>query len=97
MPVFITLIRWTDQGIKNVKDAPSRLDQAREALKAVGGEMKAFYLTFGAYDGVVISEAPTGKAYAQFALSVASQGNVQTETLRGFTEEQYREIIAALP
>ena len=97
MPTFITLVQWTTKGIENVKDGPSRLDQAREAVKAVGGELKAYYLTLGAYDGVAISEFPTGKAYAQFILSVASQGNIRTETLRSFTEEQYRDIIASLP
>ncbi len=96
MPTFIMLLRWTEQGIKNIKDSPSRIDQAREDIKAVGGEMKDFYLTLGPYDAVAICEAPTGKAYAQFALSVGSKGNVQTETLRSFSEEQYRDIIASL-
>jgi len=51
MPTFITLLQWTQKGIENVKEGPSRLDQAREALKAVGGELKAYYLTLGEYDG----------------------------------------------
>jgi len=59
--------------------------------------MKDFYLTLGPYDAIAICEAPTGKAYAQFALSVGSKGNVQTETLRSFSEDQSREIIASLP
>ncbi len=97
MPTFITLLQWTQKGIENVKEGPSRLDQAREALKAVGGEMKAYYLTLGDYDGVVISEVPSGKVYTQFILSVGSQGNVRTVTLQAFPEEEYRDIIASLP
>jgi uncharacterized protein with GYD domain len=97
MPTFVTLLQWTQKGIENVKEGPSRLDQAREALKAVGGEMKAYYLTLGDYDGVVISEVPSGKVYTQFILSVGSQGNVRTVTLRAFPEEEYRDIIASLP
>ncbi len=45
MPTFITLLKWTEQGIKNIKESPSRVDQAREAIKAVGEEMKDFYLS----------------------------------------------------
>ncbi len=59
--------------------------------------MKAYYLTLGDYDGVVISEVPSGKAYTQFILSTGSQGNVRTVTLRAFPEEEYRDIIASLP
>lgn len=59
--------------------------------------MRAYYLTLVDYDGVAISEAPSGKEYTQFILSIASQGNVRTETLRAFTEEQYRDIISSLP
>ncbi len=97
MPTFITLLRWTPKGIENIKDAPSRLEQAREALKAAGGEMKAYYLTLGDYDGVAIIEAPSGKAYTQFILSSVSQGNVRTKTLRALTEEEYRDIVVSLP
>ena len=50
MPTYIALLRWTQEGIENVKEGPSRLDQAKGALKAVGGELKAFYLTMGSYD-----------------------------------------------
>jgi uncharacterized protein with GYD domain len=58
MPTYITLLRWTQQGIQNIKESPARLDQAQEAIKAAGGELKAFYLTMGQYDGVAINEAP---------------------------------------
>ena len=47
MPTYIALLRWTQKGIENVKESPSRLDQAKEALRAVGGEFKDFYLTRG--------------------------------------------------
>ncbi len=97
MPTFITLLQWTQKGIENVKEGPSRLDQVREALKAVGGELKAYYLTLGEYDGVAISEVPSGKVYTQFILSTGTQGNVRTVTLRAFPEEEYRDIIASLP
>jgi uncharacterized protein with GYD domain len=97
MPTYITLLRWTQQGIQNIKESPARLDQAKEAIKAAGGELKAFYLTMGQYDGVAISEAPNDESYARTLLAIGSAGAVRTETLWAFPEEDYRTIIAALP
>ncbi|MEJ2151059.1 MAG: GYD domain-containing protein [Chloroflexota bacterium] len=97
MPVYITLIKYTQQGIQNMKDSPSRLEQAKAAIRAAGGVMHAFYLTMGQYDAVSISEAPSDEVYAATMLAIASAGAVSTETLRAFTEDEYREIVAAIP
>jgi uncharacterized protein with GYD domain len=97
MPTYIALFQWTQKGIENVKDSPKRLDRAKEAIKTAGGKMHAFYLTMGRYDGVVISEAPSDEAYAKTMLGLASAGAIRTETLRAFTEEEYRKLISSLP
>jgi uncharacterized protein with GYD domain len=97
MPTYISLLRWTQKGIETVKDGPGRVDAYKKALKAAGGEMKAFYLVQGQYDIVVIEELPNDEAKAKLALALGAAGNVRTETLRAFTEDEYRKIIAALP
>jgi uncharacterized protein with GYD domain len=97
MATYISLIKFTQQGITNIKDAAARLDSRKESLKALGTELKAFYLTMGRYDVVAIIEAPNDETAAKAALASASDGNVTTETLRAFTEDEYRAIIAALP
>ena len=97
MATYISLIKLTHQGITSIKDAPARLDAGKETLKSFGSELKAFYLTMGSYDIVAISEAPDDAAAAKVALTIGSAGNVTTETLRAFTEDEYREIVAALP
>jgi uncharacterized protein with GYD domain len=97
MPTYITLYKLTQKGIENIKESPSRLDAARQAAKAMGVEGKAFYLTMGQYDFVVIREVPDDETVAKLALAHGSRGFVRTETLRAFTEEEYRKIIAALP
>ena len=97
MPTFISFVNWTDQGIKNVKEAPNRLEAARAALKGLGGEVKDVYVTNGQYDMVVIADAPDGDAMATFALDVGAQGNVRTETVRGFTEGEFQKIVSNLP
>lgn len=97
MPTYITLFRYTQKGAQEIKGGPGRLDAAKQAAKAAGGEIKAFYLTLGQYDGVLITEAPNDEVVATRLLHTASQGNLQTETLRAFTESEYRKIVAALP
>ena len=96
MPTFITLLRWTSQGLQSVRESPSRLDAARKGFEAAGVKMKNFYMVTGRYDLVMISEAPDDAAMARATLSVASKGNVQTETLRAFSEDEYRIIIGAM-
>jgi len=97
MPTFITLVNYTEEGIENVKESPARLDAAKAAFRAAGAEIKGFYLVLGRYDMVLIAEGPDAETAAKLALAIGSQGNVRTETLRAFTEEEYRKIIAALP
>ncbi len=97
MPTYITLLRFTQKGIESIKEGPTRLDAAKQTYRAMGGELKAFYLTMGQYDAVVISEAPDDETRAKLALAIGSMGNSQTETFRAFTEDEYRKIIAALP
>jgi uncharacterized protein with GYD domain len=97
MPTYISLLNWTQQGIQTVRDAPARLDAGKQAIKAMGGELKGFYLVMGQYDFVLIAELPNDEAVATLLLSLGAQGNVRTTTMRAFTEEEYRKLVAALP
>ncbi len=97
MATYISLLRYSEQGIKNIKESPSRLDAVRDLFKTVGGELKAFYLVTGQYDAVCIGEAPDDATMARILLTVGSKGNVRTETFRAFTEDEFRKIIAGLP
>ena len=96
MPTYIALLNWTGQGIKNVNDSPSRLDAGREAFKKLGVNLKETYLTMGRYDHVCIIEAPDDEAFATAMLTLGAQGNVKSETLKAFTEDQYRKICASI-
>jgi uncharacterized protein with GYD domain len=97
MPQFVTLVRYTQQGISKIKESPSRFDAAKKAAEAVGGKVLAWYLTMGRYDAVLISEFPTDEACAKFTLSAGQLGNISTETMKAFPEQEYREIIGSLP
>lgn len=96
MPTYIALMKWTSQGISRVKDSPNRLDSGREAFKKMGVEIKDTYLTMGRYDLVCMIDAPDDETLAQAMLSLGSQGNLTTETLKAFDEGQYRKIIGSL-
>jgi uncharacterized protein with GYD domain len=96
MPHFVTLIRYTQQGIAKIKESPKRLDAAKKAAEKAGGKIHAWYLTMGKYDAVLISEFPNDEAGALFMLSVGAMGNVTTQTLKAFTEAEYRKIISGL-
>ena len=96
MATYIALIRWTQQGAVNVKDSPKRLEAGREAFKKLGVEIKDTYLTMGRYDLVCVIEGPNDETVAGALLSLGSQGNVQTETLKAWTEDEFRRITGSL-
>jgi uncharacterized protein with GYD domain len=96
MPNYIALLKWTQQGIENVKDSPGRLDAGRKAFKKSGVKIKDTYLTMGRYDLVCIIDAPDDETAARAMLTLGSQGNVQSETLKAFTEAEYRKIVGSL-
>jgi len=96
MPTYVTLVHYTEQGVKTFKDLPQRLEETRTAGEAVGAKLVAFYLTMGQYDAVVISEAPDDQAIARLALAAGERGNVRTETLRAFTEDEAKRIASGL-
>ncbi|MDI7860939.1 GYD domain-containing protein [Rhizobiaceae bacterium n13] len=96
MTTYIVLINWTEQGIKNVRDSPRRLDAAKKLLSDMGGSFKQFYLTMGDHDMVAVCEAPDDAVAARFALVLGMGGNVRTRTLKAFPEAAYREIITSL-
>ena len=96
MATYLIHAQLTDQGIRNVKESPKRLDLGRKKLKEMGGEMKAFYLTMGKYDSVAIVDVPDDEKFARFLLWLGSQGNLRTHTVKAFTEDEYRKIIGGI-
>ena len=96
MPSYIVLLKWTAQGIEGVKGSPARLDAGRKAFKKLGVKIKDTYLTMGRYDLINIVEAPDDETFARAMLTLGSQGNVQTETLKAFSEADYRKIIDSI-
>ena len=97
MPSYIALLKWTPQGLQDIKQSPTRLDAAKKGFQAAGVTMKSFYMVTGQYDMIAVVEAPDDTTLAKAILTAASQGSIVTETCRAFTEDEYRQIVGALP
>lgn len=97
MATYVTLFRYTQKGFENIKEHPKRLDAVRKAIAGAGGKLVGFYLTMGQYDLVAICELPDDETMARAALGAASQGLVRSETMRAFTDDEYRQLVAGLP
>jgi uncharacterized protein with GYD domain len=95
--IFIMTENWTDQGIRLVKDAPKRVQAARETAKKLGIEVKQVFLTSGESDLLLIVEAASGDNVAKFAMMSGALGNVRTRTARGWTEAEMTKLISELP
>ncbi len=96
MPTYIAMLKWTPQGMQNIRRSPARLEAAKQGFEAAGAKLKDFYLLTGRYDLLAIIEAPDDAVLATAILSTMSEGSVITETCRAFTEEEYRNIIGGL-
>jgi uncharacterized protein with GYD domain len=97
MPTYIAMLKWTPQGLQNVKQSPSRLDAARKGFQAAGATMKSFFMVTGRYDMIAVVEAPDDATLAKALLATTSMGSIMSETCRAFTEDEYRHIVAGLP
>lgn len=96
MSTYISLVKLTEKGLANFKEAPQRLKEAEEAFKKAGGRLKEMYLCFGEYDYVVVVEAPSDEAAVTLLLKIGGRGNVRTSTFRAFTRSEFEKIAAAV-
>ncbi|MBA2528992.1 MAG: GYD domain-containing protein [Euzebyales bacterium] len=93
MATYISLVNWTDQGIRNYNDTVQRADAVSQLAQQMGGSQTALYWTLGSYDLVSIGDFPDDETATAFALAVSSQGNVRTTTMRAFTQDDMRGIL----
>jgi len=93
---FVVLGNWTDQGIRNVKEAPKRIENTHRVIEQSGGKMQLYY-TLGEYDFVMIIEVPNDETIMRILLWLGSLGNVRTKTLKAWTELDGAKTILEIP
>lgn len=96
MATFISLFGWTDQGIRNVKNTADRAAKFKSSIQAAGGSVKNIYWTMGRYDGVIVFEAPDDATAAAVMMGGCAQGNVRSETLRAFDENEIQTVLGRI-
>jgi uncharacterized protein with GYD domain len=96
MPTYVTLMNWTDQGVRNVSDTVHRRGQADQLAQKHGATIEEVYWTVGPYDIVTIVEAPDDESVTAMLLELGSAGNLRTTTLRAYDSDQMSGIIQRL-
>ena len=96
MATFVTTIKFTDQGIKNIGDTTKRAASLKNAARKMGVKVKDVYWTLGAFDGLLIFDAPDDETATALLLRLGSMGNVETTTARAFNSAEMKEVLAKL-
>ena len=97
MPGYISLMKYTKQGIASIKDSPKRIEQGKAAAEKLGIRVVGVWVTMGEYDMVAVCDAPNDEAIAVFQLALARLGNVTTQTMRALSEEEFAQMVSKLP
>jgi len=93
MPMYLVLWNWTEQGIRNFKEIPKRVEAFRQLVEKNGGKLSSFFFTVGKYDGATVVEAPSDEVLMKIALGVGSLGNVRTTTLKAWAPTDMAKVI----
>ena len=94
MATYLMLLNWTDQGMRNIKESPKRMDAAKQLAKDLGGEIKTVFMTQGSFDLVFVAEMPNDEKVAAFVLKLGSLGNVRTTTLKPIRKTTIGKLLA---
>jgi len=93
MAMYVMLINWTEQGVKEVKESPRRSQAFKQMAEGMGCTIHGVFFTMGRYDIAARLTAPDDETISALALKVAQLGNVRTETMRAYTEEEFAKIV----
>ena len=96
MATYMMLFHLSGRGVQDIADSPTHIDTAKGIFRDLGAKVKDFYLLMGHYDIAFIVEAPNYETVARAALTLDSLGSMRTETMRAFTEDEYRKIVTNL-
>src|SRR4051812_32960087 len=93
MASYLVLLRFTEQGLKNIKDSPKRAASGTAMAKKMGVKIREVFWTLGAYDGALILDSPDEETVTAWSLSMGALGFIKTETLRAFPAREFASIL----
>ncbi|MGC2424745.1 MAG: GYD domain-containing protein [Nitrospirota bacterium] len=93
MPVYVTLYKFTEQGVRNIKGSPKRVEKIKEEFKKAGAQVKEFYALMGQFDTMIIAEAPNEEVITKLNLMIDATGNVTSQTMRAFSENDWKRMV----
>jgi uncharacterized protein with GYD domain len=96
MAMYVSLLQFTEQGIRNVKDTIKRGTAATAEAEKMGAKVTESFWTMGAYDVVLLLEAPNDETVSAFSLKIGAQGNVKSQTMRAFSRKEMEGILAKI-
>jgi uncharacterized protein with GYD domain len=96
MAMYVSLLQFTEQGIRSVKDTTKRAAAATTEAEKMGLKVRDSFWTLGSYDWVLLLEAPDDQSVTAFTLKLGSLGNVKTQTMRAFRSEEMEGILAKI-
>lgn len=97
MPIYVSLLNWTDQGIRKVKETTKRAEAFQTLAQKTKVKVREIHWTMGRYDVVVVMEAPDDQAVSRLMLALGALGNVKSETLRAYSATEMSEILRGIP
>ncbi len=97
MPLYVSLMKLTEKGMADIKNAPKRLQESEKAMEQMGAKLLHFYMVMGEYDYVAVAEAPNDDVALAFLLGLGGQGNVRTVTMKAFSREHFGQLLSKLP
>ena len=97
MPTYISLVQFTDNGIRAAKDTTRRVADWAAKVQSSGVSIKQMYWTLGHYDQVCIFDAPDDETAASVLLAADMMGSIRTQTMRAFTSSEMEKILAKVP
>ena len=96
MAMYLSLLQFTNQGIRSVKDTIKRAEAAAAEAEKMGAKITEAFWTMGAYDVVILFDAPDDETVSALSLKIGSLGNVKSQTMRAFRREEMEQVLAKI-
>ncbi len=96
MPTYISLLKMTPEGAKDIKGLPKRYEDFRKHLEQAGGKLVGAYAVMGQYDYVAVFDVPDDATAVSLALRIAQRGTSSTQTMRAIPMDEFVQLVNRL-